>query len=225
MEQLLIRRKIIIALFANMAILGMEIAGLVLSVQRHGIDVFQYYTENSNYFTLIASATFCVVAIISLIKKRPIALWVHTLRYISTVCLTITLVIVLFVLIPLYPSTLAHMLFQNSNLFQHLLCPTFSIVSFLYLENWQRLPTKHIYFALLPTMLYGVICLVLNFLRIITGPYPFFYIYVLPWYYSAPSLVGILLVSYFIAFILIAVRNKQQRREKGKAKILQKKET
>lgn len=201
------RRKLIFAFIVNLAIVGLEIVGLILSVQRHGVKVFQFYTENSNYFALIVSAIFCIGAIVALIRKTRIRKWLHILRYVSTVCLTLTLIIVLIVLIPLYPDTFAYMLFGNSNLYQHLLCPVFSLISFILLEKHESLPKKAIFYALIPTIIYGVACIILNLFKVITGPYPFLYLYAIPWYISAPSLLGILLSAVLIAFGLYALHN------------------
>lgn len=199
--------RTIIALTVNLLIVALEIAGLILSVQKYGLGVFQFYTENSNYFALIVSTIFCMGCIVSLIKSTPIPNWIHTLRYISTACLTLTFVVISFVLSPLYPVKFVDWLFKGSGLYQHLLCPIISFVSFVFIENTLRLSKKTIWIALAPTICYGVVCIVLNILKLMTGPYPFFYVYELPLYISIPSLIGMILLSFSISLILYKVNN------------------
>ena len=201
-------KKLIIALALNIIIVGLEIVGVVFSVQKYGIGVFKFYTENSNYFALIVSTLFCVNAIIALRNKSMISRFAHNLRFVSTVCLTVTLLVVLLVLIPMYPNTFINMMFLNSNLYQHLLCPVLSIISFVFFENQQKLQKNSIFYAIIPTLVYGTVCIVLNLFRIITGPYPFFYVYEVPWYFSTFMSIGIFLGAILVAYIIYAVHNR-----------------
>ena len=198
-------KQLTIAFVFNLIIVGLEIIGLVLSVNRHGIKVFCFYTENSNYFALIVSFVFCISY---LFNKTTIKTWLIAIRFISTVCLTITLIIVLCVLVPMYPSNFVLWMFKTSNLYQHLLCPVLSIVSFLWFEPKIRLKKNIIIFALIPTIIYGCACIILNLLKIITGPYPFFYVYALPWYVTVCSLFGVLTIAILITIIIFYVHNK-----------------
>lgn len=205
-------KRTIVALIVNLLIVALEIVGVVLSVQKYGLGVFQFYTENSNYFALIVSAIFCVACIVSLARHIPIPNWVHILRYIATACLTLTFIVISFILSPLYPANFVGWLFKGSGLYQHFLCPLISIISFVFIENYLRLPKKTVWIALAPTLVYGVVCVLLNLLKLMTGPYPFFYVYLLPLYISIPSLVGMILLSLSIAFVLYKVNNKKHTR-------------
>ena len=89
--------KLKFALVINLAIVLLEIVGLILSVQRHGTGVFMFYTENSNYFALIVSIIFSVFACMELKQRKTIPKWVKVLRHTTTVCLSITFLVVLFV--------------------------------------------------------------------------------------------------------------------------------
>lgn len=206
------KRKLIWALIFNFIILGLEIVGLVLSVQRHGIKVFIFYTENSNYFALVISLIFCITAIIALTKNALPPQWVHILRFIATVCLTITFIVSVFVIIPFKPSLYKYMLYQGSSLYQHILCPLLSLSSFLFFEYQKPLSKKVIFYALIPTIIYGGTCVVLNLLRVMTGPYPFFYFYQIPWYISIPSLLGVVAISTLTAFMLYVSHTAEEKR-------------
>ena len=202
------RKKTIFALFFNIFIVFFEILGVIFSVQRHGIKVFMFYTENSNYLSLLISLSFCIYAIIYLKSNRSIPYFIYCLRFISTTCLTITLFVVLFILTPMLPGSFVFMMFKSSNLFQHLLCPVFSIISFLFFENSIFLNKKALFYALIPTIIYGIICIGLNLLKIITGPYPFFYVYLVPWWFSSCSILVIIMGSLGISFLLYKLFNK-----------------
>lgn len=192
------------AFIFNLLIIIFEIIALVLSIQRHGLRVFKYYTENSNYFALIISTIFCLYTIFA---KNGIKSWMIYLRYVSTVCLAITFVIVSLVLIPMYPASFYFMMFDGSSLFQHLLCPILSIISFLLFENQIFLKKISIFFTIIPTFIYGLVCILLNLLKLMQGPYPFFYVYDISWFVCAISIVAILLISLLIAYAFYKIYN------------------
>lgn len=204
MEKTKTDKKINWALAINLLILVFEIIALVLSVKRHGIGVFKYYTENSNYFALIVSVIFCIYAIFS---KNGIKSWVIYLRYIATVCLTITFVVVSLVLIPMYPASFNFLMFNGSSFFHHLVCPVLSIISFLMFENQMHLKKFSIVFPAIPTLLYGIVCIVLNILKVLEGPYPFFYVYDISWVVCTVSAVAILLTTFLISFVFYKIYN------------------
>lgn len=212
MEKQKANQKLIWAIILNLLIIVLEIIGVVLSAKKYGIRVFEYYTENSNYFALIVSVIFVVDAILAIKRKRIVSIWVFVLRFIASVCLTITLVVVLIILVPTQHVTFVEMMFQDSCLYQHLLCPVISLISFLFFENQQKLPKKSILISLLPTIIYGTICIFLNLTKVITGPYPFFYFYVIPWHVSVFSIVAIVAGAVIISFVLYLVFNRKRPR-------------
>lgn len=201
------KRKLMLAIVVNFIIVLLEIIGAILSIKRHGVRAFQYYTEDSNYFALIISFIFVLCGIISLTTNKSLGGVIHILRFISTTCLTVTLIVVLLVLIPMFPEDSVFMLFGNSNLYQHTLCPILSVLSFVFLENEIRLSKRSIFISLIPTIVYGVICISLNICRVMEGPYPFFYVYEFPWYFSTIFLLSIFGGAILISFILYSLHN------------------
>lgn len=205
----LFKQKLILAIILNFIIFILEIIGAVLSIQRHGILAFTFYTENSNYYALFVSLIFCIGGIVAVIRQDYLYHWIHTLRFISTVCLTITFIIAVFVLMPFRPNMVPFMLFEGSSLYQHLLCPLLSLFSFLVLENQKPFSRNVIIYAIIPTIVYGVTCIILNILKVITGPYPFFYVYQIPWYVCVVSILGIMTISFFTTFGIYYLHNKK----------------
>ena len=203
------RKNLAIALLFNVLIIIFEIVGFILSTERHGFNAIKYYTQLSNFLTLIVNVIFCVCAIISFVKKNNIKKWVVILRYISTLNLTITLIIVLTILIPAIPNSFSQMMLKNSNLYYHFICPILSIVSFMFFERGVEFDKSKIYLSLVPTVVYGVVCLILNALKVITGPYPFFYVYEFKWYILTFYLLSIITGIYIIAVIIFYLFNKK----------------
>ncbi|MCI5572892.1 MAG: hypothetical protein MR373_04255, partial [Faecalibacterium prausnitzii] len=91
----------------------------------------------------------------------------------------LTLMTVVLVLAPLYQDGNGWyvMLCTSSMLYHHLLNPLAAMVSFVLLERQPRLPRSATVWALLPTVVYGSIILVLNLQRKVEGPYPFLQVY------------------------------------------------
>lgn len=202
--------KLKAAFILNFVILILEIVAVFLSIQRHGIMVFAFYTENSNYFALIVSFIFCVGTLKCLKSGKPLPKWIYSLRFIATVCLTITFIVSVFIIIPFRPSMTMYMLFHGSSLYQHLLCPLISLFSFICFERTQIISKNNIFYALLPTIIYGMTCVILNLFKVMTGPYPFFYFYQIPWYLSSLSVFGVCTISYLTALVLYKINNKQK---------------
>ena len=205
------RTKFLISFILNLIIFSFEIIGLILSIRRRGVEVFLFYTEISNYFTLLISFIFIIFTIIS-INTNKIYPIIYYLRFVSCICLTITIIVVLFILIPMFPDTTTFLLFGDSNLYQHLLCPALSLISFLYFENHTILPRKMIFCGLMPTITYGVIMLILNLTKVIVGPYPFFYIYVISPLYSIGGILGIFIISLLTTLSIYFLYNKKFRK-------------
>lgn len=203
-----------LSLITNAIIVVLEIVGLILSLKRRGLSAFIFYTELSNYLTLIVSFTFCIYLIISIKNSKALPFGIYIFRFICTLQLTITLITVLVVLIPINPNSFLFLLFKDSNLFQHLLCPILSIMSFLFFEEHKKLHLKSILLSLTPTFTYGIVLIILNLLKVIKGPYPFFYLYSMPWYICCLFLLGVFIIVISICLLLNLLKNVIQRHNK-----------
>lgn len=204
------KKKGLVAFFINLIIVFLEIIGVVLSIKRRGVSAFMFYTEIVNYFTLGVSVWFVLEYLI----KQKASMFTMCLRFTSTVCLSVTFIMVVTVLIPMFPNTFIFMMFKDSNLYQHLICPVLSILSLILFENTNKFKKIYILYALIPTFIYGVICIILNLTKVIIGPYPFFYLYEIPWYISIPWLVGVFLVVCGVDILIFWLHNKKFLRKK-----------
>ena len=116
------------------------------------------------------------VIVYLLCRKGPvIPSWLSTLHLVSAVCLTVTFLIALLVLAP--QEGFAYYFLQNVAPINHFLGPLLSVLTFLFMERPERLPGRAVFAPMAATLLYGVIMLILNILRVIDGPYFFLQVY------------------------------------------------
>lgn len=188
------RRKPII--FTNIAIVFVEIVGLIYSIFEYGWGMFRFYTQDSNYFATITS----VILLIYLIKDQDVPKWVTKLRYIAMLMLVITFFVTAFVLAPLYGKDYLRMFTDGSKLYQHLLGPVLYFVSFFAFER--RVPKEKscMGYGLVPTIIYAIILVILNIVGVVDGPYPFLRVLHQPIYMSFVWTVGILGFALLVAW-------------------------
>ena len=142
----------------NIAIIILEIIGLIITYRQAASKMFIYYTILSNCLALIASILY--------LMNHPM---VGVLRYATTCMLVMTLLISLFVLSPDMGSAKVQMI-DGNGLYHHTLCPTLSLISYVFFE-------KHLNLWILPvivSLVYGLLMIYLNYVGKMTGPYPFF---------------------------------------------------
>ena len=111
------------------------------------------------------------------------------LYYVATCCLSVTMIVVITTLIPSdnisYFDGIKHFMLEGSMLFHHFLCPVISFISFTMFEGNEKLNKKKtIWFAIIPTFIYGLLFTTLNVLRIVDGPYPFLRVHNQSWFMS-----------------------------------------
>lgn len=163
------------ALGLNILIILLEIIGIIVAFFESGLGIFQYYTQDSNIFTCIGSIIFVYYLIIyRRDHTNEVPEWTHILRYVSTCCVTVTFLVVLFVLAPAKGENGYIIMFlKESGLFHHFLCPVLSFISFLFFEDGIKLNKNHARYAVIPTVMYALITIILNSMKLLDGPYFF----------------------------------------------------
>ena len=185
----------------NLLMVILEIIGFVLVFKELGIASLEYYTEDSNLLLMISS----IILLIYISKNKEQPSWFKSFRYIAIVSTTLTLIIVLTVLTGTTDFGLYYLLFHESMLYHHTLCPVLAVLSFIFVERYDNLQTIHgIYF----TAIYGIIMISLNALKIVEGPYPFLLVHNQPIIHSIIWTVLIFAITYVIALILKKVNGK-----------------
>jgi|GEM_PF-545936 len=189
------------AALLNCLIVVLECMAAVRTFTKSGIGSLWFYTVLSNLLALAASVLY-LLALGGGRLRRVADLW----RYAASVCLTVTCLVVVFVLVPTDRSgdlmTAAQsMLLSEDMRIQHLLCPVMSFVSFVFFED-VRLRRGDWLRAALPTFLYAAVLVPANYLRVYEGPYPFLMVHSQPWQtsvlWSAAILGGVMLLSWLL---------------------------
>jgi hypothetical protein len=151
-----------IALIINIIILILELIGFGRSIFVSRDFSLIYYTNDSNIFALISSLLFIVF------YKKNIEL-VKDLRFVATCCLTVTFLVVAFVLAPMYNFNYKVFMFTDNFLIFHTIVPILSVISYIAFE--ERSSKSHL--CLIFTIIYSIILIGLNVLCLVEGPYPF----------------------------------------------------
>ena len=204
------QKKVKIAFWMNLAIFVLECIGGYLYFIRSGWNFVQFYTEDSNTLALI-TCLFLAVYEYQMWKGQRSVLpgWIQELKYIATVCLTLTFLVVIFILIPLQGGigSAYFFLINGSMLYHHVICPILAFVSFLWFDPMEKRSRREIGVALLPTLVYALVLVILNLAKLVDGPYPFLKVYQQPVYMSCIWVAVILGAAYAIAAILSKMVN------------------
>lgn len=196
------KRKLKIYLILNILIAIFETIGLSMAIANRKGSTFQYYTQLSNLFLLIASIfniIFTARVLAGKIKKIP--RFVNVISYSSICTTTVTLLVVLFVLSWMV-GDLWWILTSGAMLYTHTLCPILAIIMFVWLAP-ERLDRRDSWIALAPTVAYAIVGIIMNIAHAWEGPYPFLQVYSQPIWASILWSIGILGGAYVIARILL----------------------
>ncbi|MCQ2486801.1 MAG: hypothetical protein MJ129_02595 [Clostridia bacterium] len=201
-----------LALIANAMLVLMEVRAFSLLdlSSMTALDLFKFYTNDSNIFTGITSAVFCLFAIASLISgKYLIPKWMQIIRLISAVCLYITFIVCASVLMPAYAGgNFSLDLFMGPLFYLHFMCPVVSVLSYILFEGQikNRIFVYSI-IGIIPTWVYTAILVVLNFKGIVYGPYPFLEVTTNPPLVSLLWAVTLLPGGYLVSLCGTALQN------------------
>ena len=198
-----------LALGSNILLIVLASLGLYFSIVDK--NAFLYYSDNAGMFALSSSIIYVIIV---LAKKEPNFLCL-ALRYVSTACLVLTLVGTFYVATTTGENYLDSFI-KGSHLFNNLLCPIVSFISFTMFEGDRRLNKKKtIWYALIPTVIYGIIMLVCNVSNTFTGPYSFMMINDNPVYLTVIVFIVTIILNYVIGrFLLLSNQKHAPRRKK-----------
>ena len=161
-----------------------------------GLEPIKFYTVDSNILVGIASLIIIIYEYLLLKKKiKNIPKYVYILKYIATVAVSLTFLVTLFYLSPLYGSKFLF-LYQNSNLFFHLLVPLLSFISYIFYEKIE-IDYKYTYYGVSTMILYGIYYVINILIHMDNGK-------VLPEYDWYGFVYGGVL-SIFIVFIIMII--------------------
>ena len=143
----------------SLVLIVTELVCLIKSYRYFGKGMFIFYTIISNFLAMLS--TICLL----IFPESPLT---AAFRYLSVCMMTMTCLVVIFVLVPLSRDIKGE-LFSSTQFFYHLLCPVITLLSYILWEKhssaWQ-LPA-------LATTAYGFTMIYLNYIGKVDGPYPF----------------------------------------------------
>ena len=180
------------------------------NMQVSGFTCFRYFTILSNVFAALTCAAVLPDAAKSLVRGVDgLSHGAMLLKFMGTVAVTVTLVVVL---VFLGPTMGYDMMFTGSSLHLHLICPLLAIVSFCFFERGGAVSKKETMLGDLSVIAYGTVYLIMV---VITGIWPDFYGFNRGgmWYVSYPV---ILLSGYVLSLAVRAAHNAQLKHEKIK---------
>ncbi len=162
--------KAVVILHAILVIL--ECIAAVYMLATEGLPVFRYYTVDSNIAQLIVSAFFLAC----FVRRKEIPAALTVMHLVCAVCLTITFLIAAFVLMP--QSTFEYYFLDNVAPINHFLGPVLSVTALML--SREQIPKIAVIVPALVSLIYGIIALILNYVKVLEGPYFFLEVYSTP---------------------------------------------
>lgn len=149
--------NIIIALLVLMSCIFMFFSIRFMSeknlLDASGATMFKFYTIDSNILMGLASLIFAIYEIRLLKNKiKEIPLCIYVLKFIATAGITLTFAVTALFLVPqfgFYP------LYNNSNLFLHLIIPLLAIITYIFFEKYNN-RYKYTVLGIIPMLLYSI---------------------------------------------------------------------
>lgn len=201
------RRKVqlVLAILCNLALFLMEAWANYALWQQHPVfkDLVIFYTHQSNFLALITSGVFVLVGIAKLFGDGRIPHVVKFFRFMTTVMLYITLIVVLVGLGPM--AFLAggdlFSMYGGPMFVMHLMGPLVSLLSFVCFEGTPRLGLGDAFLAVQYNYLYSLVMVILNAVGKVEGPYPFLMVDSNPVWLSVLYAVTLLPGAFLVALI------------------------
>ena len=144
-----------VSVILNIIIVIFAVIGTVIMISRKGngsglsssgISNLKYFTVLSNEFCGIVAALWLVFHFFG--KRFP-----AQLKLMATSTVALTFLIVAAFLAPMYPDL---NLYENANLWFHLILPLAAMLEFILLKTQQIIPFKYAVFSALPALVYGI---------------------------------------------------------------------
>lgn len=178
----------------------------------HGIKLLKFFTVQSNVMAGITSLLYIIFFLRERKRKKKIPSFVNILRYIATIDLIITfLVVALFLGFIVEEGYLS--LYFNANFFFHFAIPVLNFVSFTFFENSFKLRFRDTFWGMSHLILYSIFYLIIVLTHIKDGAVSLEY----DWYAFAQFGFGVLVAlavsvlgaGYLISYLLFKFYNRK----------------
>lgn len=177
----------------------------------HGIRLLKFFTVQSNVFAGITALVYIIFVLRQRKTQKPVPKVVHILRYIATIDLVVTfLVVALFLGFIVEEGYFS--LYVNANFFFHFAIPVLNLISFVGFENAPKFKFGYTFIGLIHVVLYSIFYLAVVLTHFKDGAVPLEY----DWYAFAHLGLGIAFVcaiivlglSYLVSYLLYKINNK-----------------
>lgn len=198
------------ALIGNICLLIMELIGIIiiLAVEK-SIDM-KFYTNWSNILGFVTSILFIINYCIKE-KNKKFNEVVKYFKLTTTVCLTVTFIIVLLIFVPMDHFNFVRWMIEKQFVSFHFLSPIIAFVTFIFFERYEYTYIKSGIIGMIFSTIYSIVISILVLCKKVPAPYPF-----LDYYAHTPivnilsvSAVFIIIIIFTLVFILI--KRKQQK--------------
>lgn len=198
------RSKIIalIVLAIDIAMAAMEWRVFSEEWPSDGPMMLRFYTQSSNVLAMIVCAICALTGTACLIFGWPSPRWAQVIRYVATCCLMVTFIVAACILVPLDPGqSFKGFMLRGNLLYLHTVCPLLMLAGYM-ISGGEPLTVKHAAIAVIPTVIYGVITIVMLLKRVYTAPYFFFQIHRQPWYETVKWMAIIVGGDFAVSWLL-----------------------
>ena len=196
------RLHILLMLAIDLAMVAMEWSVLSRAWKSDGAWMLRFYTQSSNVLAMFVCAICAACEIFCLVRGCALPGWEQIIRYISTCCLMVTMIVAACILVPMDKSnTFRSFMLEGGLLYLHTLCPIVMLAGCL-IHGGAPLTVQHALIAIIPTVIYGVVTLIMNAKRIYSGPYFFFRIHQQPWYMTVMWMCVIVGGNFVVSWLL-----------------------
>jgi hypothetical protein len=184
-----------------------------------GNGMFSYFTNDSNILVLIASLLVIVFDSIALKKEKRIPFGISLFKFIASVSVVTTMVVVLTFLAP-QEVRAGHSYFGMfawpNFLFLHLICPLLALVSFLFFDPTMPMKKINFLYSLLSVVLYAAIIGTFCSLHLFGLPniYNFMDVTV-DWVKSLIAVLAILAGTALVGLLLLWIKQLLQKKEEA----------
>ena len=197
------------ALVSNILLLIMEVVGVVVMFVQSGYVDLKYYTNWSNILGLISAVLF----LICYINKERNKVLNDALKYFkltSTICLTVTILVVVFMFVPMDNFNFYRWVIRDNFFSFHLISPIIAFITFMFFEKYDYEYIKDTIIGLVFTIIYSVVVCILILLKKISAPYPFLDLYAHSVIVNIINLTLLLLAIIGLTLLFIFIKRKNK---------------
>ena len=171
----------------------------------------KFFTVQSNVLAGVTALLYIIFLLSERKTQKKIPLVIHVLRYIATIDLIITFLVVALFLGFIVDEGYFSM-YTNANFFFHFAVPVLNLISFVWFEDTPKFKLIHTLYGMLHLALYSVFYLIVAVSHFKNGAVDIYY----DWYAFAQkglplafvSGIVVMALGYFTAYVLYKIINK-----------------